>query len=517
MKAGQLIAMRRDLFPADLCDALAALQDRAVGFPGDEALRVLEEELCLTRYQVFSEFLEEPIAAGSVGQIHRARLIEGPEVAVKIQRPGVEAAFAADMRCVKRMVRLLRLLRIMPEARWHEFAWELEQMFANELDYRSEAASQSLMRTRLRQHNVYVPKVFWKLTSKRVLVMEFISGVLMSEFIEAYERDRPRLMEWLAENDIEPRRVGYYLYDTHTRQVFEDNLFHGDLHPGNIVLLRGSRIALIDFGSVGSIDTNRLKKYYMLFQAIAGGAFEKAADMLLLLSPEPPGAGREATKSELIRQLKIWQERSRIKSLPYHEKSLTTLMAGMALALQRHRIPATWEFMRVNRAEVTMDSSLAYLFPEIDYFKMIRSYERQARRRELDRAFSSENMRHWATRVLQAGETLDYASERAYFEAEWVRERAILRGYSTTRFAFAISAVVGLGMRLVTLILFGLPLLFSYQRGFFRGAIASLELTALLDRFPRLSVAAFLVCLIVLLYLRLSLGRIRRQMNRIEA
>lgn len=514
VKAGQLVAMRRDLFPPGLCDALAALQDRTVGFPGEQALSVLEEELRLTREQVFSEFQEEPIAAGSVGQVHRARLVGGVEVAVKIQRVGIETAFAADMRLVRLMVRLLGIVRFMPEARWDEFAWELEQMFANELDYRSEAASQNLMRTQLRKHNVYVPKVFWELTSRRVLVMEFVTGVAMSEFIEACEHDRPRLEKWLAQNDIEPRRVGYYLYDTHTRQVFEDNLFHADLHPGNIVLLRGSRIALIDFGSVGSIDTNRLKKYYLLFQSIARGAFEKAADMLLLLSPEPLGAVRGAIKSDLIRQLRIWRERSRIRSLPYHEKSLTTLMGGMALALKRHRVPATWEFMRVNRAEVTMDLSLAYLLPDIDYFTMIRAYERQARRRELERAFSDGSMRNWVTRAHQLAETLDYAGERAYFDAEWVRDRAILLGSSTSTFASAVSAVVGLMTRLMTVLLFALPLLFLYQRGLLRGVAAWLEVTPPLDRLPRLSVAALLVCLAVLVYLRMGFGRIHRHTKR---
>jgi ubiquinone biosynthesis protein len=502
--------MRRDLFPVELCDVLSTLQDRATGFPGAEAILILEEELGAPHELVFSMFEERPIAAGSIGQVHRAQLKDGSLVAVKGQRRGIEAAFAADMRWLERIVRVINALGIRPEARWSEFRWELEQMFANELDYRSEAAAQSAMRSKLLEHRVYVPRVFWELTSRRVLVMEFISGVMMTEFIEAWETDRERLDAWLAENDVEPQRVGYYLYDTHTRQVFEDNLFHGDLHPGNIVLLRGSQIALIDFGSVGSIDTNRLRKYYLLFQSIASGAFEKAADMLILLSPEPPASAREAIASEITRQLKTWRERSRIKSLPYHEKSLTTLMTGLMLALKRHRVPATWEFMRVNRAEVTMDASLAYLLPHIDYFRMIRTYERAARQRELDRALGHDQAMQWVQRALQVAEIFDGAGERAYFETEWVRERAIQLSASVTKAGFGVAAIVGLIVPLSSAIIVGLIFLFAYQRGFLRSTAAWLEITNLLDPVPRLSIAALVAGVAVLLYLRFELKKASR-------
>lgn len=515
IKAGQLVAMRRDLFSPELCDALAMLQDRVSGFGEDEARRVLEADLGRPHHELFAEFRWQPIAAGSVGQVHWARLKGGREVAVKIQRPGVDQQFAADMRWVRRVVGLLERLRLMPHARWHEFVWELEQMFGNELDYRGEASSQQAMRERLRRHHVYVPRVYFELTTRRVLVMEFIYGVQMSEFIEASEHDRPRLERWLAANRIDPKRVGYFLYDTHTRQVFEDNLFHGDLHPGNIVLLRGSRLALIDFGSVGSIDATRLRKYYMLFQAIADEAFDKAADLTLLLSPNPPRAGSvvDAVKLELVRELKIWRERSRIRSLPYHDKSLTTLMAAMAVVLQRHRIAATWEFMRVNRAEVTMDSSLAYLLPEIDYFKMIRAYERQARQREVERALACDGGNELGLRALQAIEALDTAGERAYFEAEWVRQRAMFAMSSVSGMALAVSATLTMVMQLATLSLLLVPLLFLYQTGVLRPAAAWLRLEEVLDRAPRLSLAGVVVALALLAYARIGLGRLHRRIN----
>lgn len=509
IKAAQLVAMRRDLFPAELCAELAALQDKAAGFSVRDVRRILAEELEASPSEVFAAFDPEPIAAGSVGQVHRGFLRDGTEVAVKIQRPGIAASFAADLKWIRRIVGWLERLGIRREARWSEFVWELEHMLANELDYRIEASAQTRMRPQLAEHGVYVPNVFMAWSSKRVLVMEFVAGVFMSEFIDAYHHDPDRLRAWLTENGIDARAVGQCLYDTHTRQVFEDNMFHGDLHPGNIALLKNNRIALIDFGSIGTIDNTKLKKYYLMFQAIADGKFEKAAELLMLLGPGLPVTDPEPVKSALVKELRLWEERSPISSLPYHERSMTTTVARMAMVLQRHRIPATWEFMRVNRAEVTMDASLAYLIPDIDYFAMIREYERQARMRELERSIERDELWRRLARGLEMFDSLEYVGERLYFDAEWARRRAASYVAGAGKLARATANLFGLATHAANLLLLAVPALFWYQHGGLHDACDTLGITDQVNRLPVVTPAALGVGLVVLLYLRLGAGRIR--------
>ena len=424
IKAGQLLGMRRDLFPEAFCTELSLLQDTAVGFPARNVRAIIESEYGAPLEQIYSRFDLQPIAAASIGQVHRARLRRNNvDVAVKVQRPFVEEVMRRDLRFIRRCARVLVRLSVLPHARWLEMVWELENIMRNEIDYRIEASFIRRMRVVLKGHQVYAPKVFRRESSRRVLVMEYIRGVFMSEFITACQTDPARLRAWMAENRIKAGAVGRRLYDTHTRQVFEDNLFHCDLHPGNIVLLRDSRLALIDFGSIGSIDRTKLKKYYLIFQAMGQGDYTKVAEVFLLLGPPLRAVRIEDVKADIVRTLRQWETRVSVERLRYHERSLTYAMQGIANVYRRHRIALGWEFMEVNRAEVTMDASLMYLLPDINYHDMIRRYERAARRRELRRASSGPAM---LERVVGLVNVLDVASnlaENTFYQGERLRSR----------------------------------------------------------------------------------------------
>src|SRR6516165_2556839 len=185
------------------------------------------------------------------------------------------------------LVRPARLWFV-PDLRWEEMLWELDQIVAEEIDYRFEASNMRRMRKSLWPHRVYVPKVFPSYCTKQVLVTEFIDGVLMTDYIRMLGDDPQRCAAWCAENKIRPRLVARRLYNSLLRQLLEDNLFHGDPHPGNIMLLRNSRIALIDFGTVGSMEREYHQKFGLLFKAMAGQDYAKSADLLLLLSGALP-------------------------------------------------------------------------------------------------------------------------------------------------------------------------------------------------------------------------------------
>ncbi|MDI3284232.1 AarF/ABC1/UbiB kinase family protein [Polyangium sp. 15x6] len=253
IKAARLLAMRRDIFSKVFCDELSKLHDRAIGFPGQIAIQILEEDLKAPLRAFFREFDVVPVAAASIGQVHRARLLDGGHwVAIKVQRPAIEEAFRKDLEIIAAYIKFLRLFPSVARMELRDMYLKLESTLADELDYRMEASSIRRMRHTLKREKVYAPKVFGAFTTKRVLVMEFIPGVLVSDYIHARIHEPKKAKKWRKENKIRPKKLGNQLYPSYLRQLLSDNLSHGDLHPSNVMMLRNNWFALI--GSIRVLD-----------------------------------------------------------------------------------------------------------------------------------------------------------------------------------------------------------------------------------------------------------------------
>jgi ubiquinone biosynthesis protein len=267
-----------------LCEELSQLQFRSVGFPWRQAREIIEKDLGRPVEEIFASIEQMPMAAASICQVHRARLRgSGFEVIVKVQRPYVEQDMARDLHILELFIGFFKALNIMSFLRWDSLIWELRQILLEEVDYRYEASNQRRMRKMLRPQRVYVPHLVDDLCTKRVLVMEYVPGGLMSDYLELYRSDPAKLADWLRENNIDPKRVGVRLFRSFFRQLMEENFFHADLHPGNILLLRDSRFCLIDFGSAGSVEANLLRFYTMSLMALAERDFRRAVDYTLLM------------------------------------------------------------------------------------------------------------------------------------------------------------------------------------------------------------------------------------------
>ncbi|MGO4702894.1 ubiquinone biosynthesis regulatory protein kinase UbiB [Dyella sp. 2RAB6] len=247
VKAGQVLSTRRDLVPGDIANELALLQDQVPPFPGAEARAIVERELKAPVTQLFAHFDETPLASASIAQVHAAVLQDGREVVVKVLRPGIDQRIARD-------VALLHSLGELAQ-RWHpnadkirplDVVAEVEKMLENELDLQREGASASLLRRNFESGvDLYVPEVHWDLTAERVLTLERVNGVSCDDIaaIDAAGVDR----KTLAAKGV---RVFY-------EQVFRDNFFHADAHPGNIWVdvARSTepRFIALDFGIMGSL------------------------------------------------------------------------------------------------------------------------------------------------------------------------------------------------------------------------------------------------------------------------
>ena len=384
IKAGQLLSLRVDLLSPEMSDQLAQLQYRSYGFDPAAARAVVEEELGATIGQVFSEWEELPFAAASLSQLHRARLRSGEEVAVKIQRPGIEQLMQRDLRLIVWVLKRMKSVPSVSYIGWDAMIRELTRMLREEIDYRYEISNMRRMRKILKEHRIRVPRVHRRLSTQRVIVMEFVHGVVMSEFMRVKRSDPARLAAWLAANRIDPRKVGKRLMISFYRQLYEEEIFHGDLHPGNIMLLRDSKIALIDFGAVGGLDHHYAKIYAEMARAIAIGDYGAAMDNFLLLCDTIPPMDVSRFRTEGIEVIRAWEARTHLDGLTFQERSVS---GGLSLRLadvyRKYRVNPTWQLLRATRSVGTMDSNLSVLLEGENPTKIMRKYFREAQRRQI--------------------------------------------------------------------------------------------------------------------------------------
>ena len=471
LKAGQLLSLRVDLFPKAFCQQLAQLQNRSYAFPTPVARQILEAELGGRVEDHFDEFGDAPFAVASIGQVYRARLRqEQVYVAVKIQKPYSNELFARDLVLIRWIVRLLQLARVRSHMRWDLGYNELSDVMKEELDYHYEASALRRMRRALRGHRIYVPRLFGRYSTRRVLVTEFIHAVLMADFIKVTEENPERLTEWLNENNVKPRKVARRLIHSIYRQLFEDNLFHGDLHPGNIVLLRNSRIALIDFGTTSFTEREYLQKFVMFVRALATRNYSKAADLSLMLTASlPNNLDVDTVKEDLVRTLRSWATRTLVKQLPYHDKSMDNVTIELVRILVGCRCTMEWGWLRIHRALSTLDTSLVYLYRDVNYTRMLQQYFHRAERRQLRSLLTAAlPLRALAGFHTQLG-IQDRMSEYALFQGELVRRHAqVFRG-SINKASAVLHAIVHLLWAAIAVVGVAGALVFIAQHG---GAVA---------------------------------------------
>jgi ubiquinone biosynthesis protein len=419
------MSVRNDIFSAELCEELSTLQDRAVGFPFETARRIAEADLEGQLSQIFDAFDEKPFAAASIGQIHRAHLrYEKVWVAVKIQRPFVAQTINKNLLFIKRVTSTLHALSIMPNVRWRDAYWEVEHILHEEIDYRFEASNIQRIRRTLHRHGIFVPRVFERHSSQRILVMEFITGVLMADYLRILSSDPDRVVGWLEKNNINRRQVARRLHLSMMRQALEDNLYHGDLHPGNIVLLRDSRIALIDCGTIGFLELEFLQKFRLFLKSVVELDYDKAADLTFLLSASLPEKDLEPMKEDLVRTLRAWGARTFVKKLPYKVKSVANVWQECNKIFMKYKCTFEWQILRILRAIITLDASLSYLYPEVNQTNLGRLYFRQADQRALKSFGTPKSMRQTLMSAAIGTKLPEMAAELAFYQTSLARRQA---------------------------------------------------------------------------------------------
>lgn len=515
LKAGQLLSLRIDLFPQAFCAELARLQNRSVGFPTAHARQIVEEDLGAPIEQYFDEFGERPFAVASIGQVYRAKLRqEGVYVAVKVQKPFAAEMFARDLVFIRWIVRLLQIVRFRSHMRWDLGYDELCAVMKEELDFHYEASSIRRMRKSLRGHQIYVPRLFARYSSRRVLVTEFIHAVLMADYIKVADTDPAKLSAWLTENDVDPRKVARRLIHSIFRQLLENNLYHGDLHPGNIVLLRNGRIALIDFGSTNFTEREYLQKFKMFIRALATRDYAKAADLCLMLTASLPNIDMDDVKERLVHALRAWATRTLVRELPYHDKSLDNATIQVVTILVEYRCTMEWAWLRVHRALTTLDTSLIYLYPNVNYTRMLQKYFRAAERRQLKGLLGVEMLRRSLGSYATALDIQDRVNEYTVFQGTLVRRHAqVFRG-ATSKVSAVLQLIVQLVWTVIAVVGAAGVLVFLSQ--YDRVAVdrwLGAQLSGWLARVPPLDRAVWIVVAVLYTHLVWMLIKLRRRLR----
>lgn len=256
IKLGQVLSTRADLVGREVAEELAKLQDEAPPFPFEDVKRVLESELGVPMEEVFSEFQEEPVASASIGQVHRARLRNGDAVAVKVQRPGIADTVKSDIMLMKYLAKLAN--DRVPGLRYYNLPGivaEFERAIRKELDYHQEANNVERFRAMfMDDETVYAPYVYREYSTGRVLTMEYMDGVKLTDILKSDIKFNARV--------IAERGARCYF-----KQIFIHGFFHADPHPGNILVQKGNVLCFLDFGMMGHLDRSfrdRLAELFIL-------------------------------------------------------------------------------------------------------------------------------------------------------------------------------------------------------------------------------------------------------------
>jgi ubiquinone biosynthesis protein len=388
VKFGQILSTRRDLLPDDIALELAKLQDKVAPFDGEEARRILERAYHCPLHDIFAEFDSTPIAAASIAQVHAARLHNGREVIVKVLRPKIDSYIRKDIELLYLFAEIAN--RYWPEGRRlrpREVVAEFEKNLYDELDLIKEAANATQLRRNFKNSEVlYIPEVEWDYTLSNVMVMERVSGISISDM--ATLKRQGINFKYLAEAGVE-------IFFT---QVFRDNFFHADMHPGNIFIdannpQRPFYIA-VDFGIMGTLSKEDQHYLAANFIAFFRRDYRKVAELHVHSEWVPRGTRVEEFEGAI-----------RSVCEPIFDKPLKEISFGLVLlhlfqTARRFQMEVQPQLVLLQKTLLNIEGIGRELYPELDLWQTAKPFlERWMDERVGVRAFIkgvSANLPLWA-------------------------------------------------------------------------------------------------------------------------
>ncbi len=361
IKIGQALGTRGDLLPLPYIKELATLQDQVPPFPTAEAFARIEAELGQSLREAYAEIDAEPIAAASLGQVYRARLHTGEEVAVKVQRPNLRGKVNFDIAVLGRITHFLaRFPQLNENADWVGMLREFRETIFEEMDYVQEGRNADRFRENFREWRaIRVPHIYWSHTTARVITMEFIRGTKVVE-IEALHARR-----------ISAVKVNRLLVRTYLKQLLEDGFFHADPHPGNLLVMDNGQLAFFDFGMTGRITPHLQSQMIDAFFHVVARDVHGLAQDLINLNFLKPGVD-----PELVRPVVegLFEHYINLKLGDVNFKELTYELADIMYEYP-FRLPSNFTY--IIRALMTLEGIGLVTDPGFSFFDTAKPYAKE--------------------------------------------------------------------------------------------------------------------------------------------
>ena len=385
IKLGQLLSTRPDLIPADYLDELARLQDEVPAFSLAEVHAIFREELGRSPDEVFHYFDAEPLAAASIGQVHRARLDSGAEVVVKVQRPDIDTVIAVDLEILAHIAGLME--QYLEEVQGHRptaIVQEFARSLSREIDFAVELANiQRFARQFERNPAIHVPLVYPELSTQRVLVMEYVLGIKASMTTQLREQgyDLPLIAESGATLVME--------------QIFVHGFFHADPHPGNVFILPDNVVCFIDFGQMGRLSRKDREDFTDLVLDLVAGDERTIVDGVLQVTVQLGEVDREALGRDLGSLMDLYLYR------PLDELEAGRILQDLLDLVTRHKLTFKPAFYQMMKALSTVEGVGLMLDPKLELIRLARPFMRRIRLERMRPARLAEEIARTGSGYLQ--------------------------------------------------------------------------------------------------------------------
>jgi predicted unusual protein kinase regulating ubiquinone biosynthesis (AarF/ABC1/UbiB family) len=372
IKIGQTLATRADLLPLAYVKELATLQDQVPEFSTADAFAKIESELGRSLQECYAEIDSTPVAAASLGQVYRARLASGEEVAVKVQRPDLDRIIGFDVAILYRIVKLTNRFfpKINENADWEGMLREFHTTVFEEMDYVKEGRNADRFRYNFRTWRaIRVPKIHWTHTSQKVLTLEYIRGTKVTD------------VEGLRARRVSAVKVNRLLVRTYLKQLLEDGFFHADPHPGNLLVMDSGHLAFFDFGMVGRItprlQSQMINAFFHVVERDVHGLGQDIIDLNFL----KPGVDPETVRPVVEKLFTVYLN---LKLGEIKFKELTYDLAEVVYEYP-FRLPA--QFTYIMRALMTLEGIGIVTDPGFSFFDTAKPYAKEFMLKREGRAF----------------------------------------------------------------------------------------------------------------------------------
>ena len=348
IKLGQIASTRGDLLPPELIKELEKLQSHVAPFPAEVVRSTIEESLGASIDEIFMIFDDEPVGSASIGQVHRAMLHSGEDVAVKVQRPNIEGTVRTDLEILRHLANLLEAnLEWAKNYQVTDMIDEFSFALLNELDYTIEARNvERIGKTHANDPNVKIPNIFWDYTTKNVMVMDFIKGIPVNHFdtLDELNIDRSKLAETLAKAIF--------------KQIFEDGYFHGDPHPGNVSVLEDGTLVFLDFGMIGRLTSDLKTNFGSLLISLMKKDASGVVKAIVKMGVVPA----DVSMKQLNREAEIM--RDKYYDVPLSKLNFSDAVNDLFSISNKYKIRLPQDFTILAKTLLTLEGVVSKLDPD---------------------------------------------------------------------------------------------------------------------------------------------------------